>query len=204
MDLLCCVLSIHPVGSKWRFGSWKYSCHQLTQKGGGDQKHLTSFSISHLPCAYAQAPYCLVTTRSRQELDYSSCEKFHRCSNLLCYKIDYSKKKQSFFLWKKKSESNWWETKMKLLIWMVVLKILNVWILQGWKSFTSLFAMVNERASAKKKRADATSKDSICIPTFSQNRSAFPFKENFPKKNLLQSKWLMSNSLFFPLMFWFA
>lgn len=78
----------------------------------------------------------------------------------------------------------------------------------------SLFTMVNKRvmfqkgkrASAKKKKywADATSKDSIYIPTFSQNKSAFPFQKHFPKKNLLQSKLLMSSSWLFPPVFWFA
>lgn len=64
--------------------------------------------------------------------------------------------------------------------------------------------MVNERAYAKKHWADATSKDSIYIPTVSQNKSAFPFKKHFPKKSLSQSKQLMSGSSLFPPVFWFA
>lgn len=68
----------------------------------------------------------------------------------------------------------------------------------------SLFAMINGRAYAKNKRADAISKDGIYIPNFSQKKSAFPFKKHFPKKSLLQSKWLMSGSSLFPPVFGFT
>lgn len=95
----------------------------------------------------------------------------------------------------KKEEKN-----QTVLILMVVLKVLNIQILKAWKSF-----FVNERAYAKnQKRADTTSKESVYIPTFSQNKAVFPFKEHFPKKNLLQSRQLVPGSSLFPPVFWFA
>lgn len=63
---------------------------------------------------------------------------------------------------------------------------------------------MKEHMLKKMNRADATSKESVYIPTFSQNKAGFPLKGHFPKKNLLQSKQLMPGSLLFPPVFWFA
>lgn len=44
---------------------------------------------------------------------------------------------------------------------------------------------MKEHMVKRPKRADATSKESVYIPTFSQNKAAFPFKEHFPRKKSL-------------------
>lgn len=82
-----------------------------------------------------------------------------------------------------------------LLVSVLILKKKkpNLWIIKAWKCLKSwfFFAMANERVvlwRGKKKcicwktQADASSKDSIYIPTFFQNKSAFLFKNNFHGK----------------------
>lgn len=157
------------------------------------------FSVFYIPCAEG----CTLWEWLWQEFDYSSHEKFQGFPNLL-FVTKLSRIKEFFFFCEKRRKQSKRKQKSTCSDFDGCLESFEYTNFKSLEKFHKPFCKWKEHMLKKPKRADATSKESVYIPTFSQNKAVCPFKEHFPKKILLQNKELMPGSSLFPPVFWFA
>lgn len=184
---------------KWRFVSWKYRYHLSTQNEAWNHEYQTFFQSFISPVLKAALfgndfGRSLIIPLMRNSKGSQTCSLLLNCLE----------KKNFFFFCEKRRKQSKRKQKSTCSDFDGCLESFEYTNFKSLEKFHKPFCKWKEHMLKKPKRADATSKESVYIPTFSQNKAVCPFKEHFPKKILLQNKELMPGSSLFPPVFWFA